>query len=702
MTIPILRRVALAAALLTTVAVLPGLPAYAAGTGIISGTVKTSTSTAAADVSVQIYEYDNGNTEIVGWATTDSQGHYQVTGLTAGLYVVGFQPVEGPQQFHPQTFELWGAEPKPVADGATTTINEWLSSTGVISGQIRYASGVPASDVPVIVEGSSTSLVSYTTTDADGRYRVVTAPDWLVVSFEPIAGQEYQRQFVPGMLSYETAGAYELTPAAQLTVDDTVLPIGILSGRLTTAAGSASAGALVRIEADGGTPLGLTTTNANGDFSVSLLAADYLVSFHKDAFDQYYPGRTSSDGATEVAVRGGETTRITESWLGVGSVRVTGVDAVSGAPIADFCVKSVCSNGTGKVTVAGLSGGGHRLEVWPADVLHFYTAVTVQVKADQTIDVTAKLSPAAAISARIIDRQTGTPVAGICLFLMRPKRVDIPDGIGECSDSTGRITVGRLPQDSYRLVAWPHRSGGSTRYGQQWVGAVGGVGDERQAAVVTAWAGRVAVAPEVKLDLAGTITGRVTDAAGQPAAGLGVGVLPNTPGIAHNQATTDADGRYQLTGVGPYNWPVTFEGTEHSHWSGGTGNRHAATTVKVTSGASVTYDTVFKAGVTITGTIKNQAGVPGTGGRILAHNVTTGDVVGWGSVSDGRYSLPAVTGQSVYLTWSAAFNGSMHSGQYPVAPTVRSTRPGGPTLATAGFAVPSTGPLTVNITVQTS
>ncbi|MBO4205125.1 carboxypeptidase regulatory-like domain-containing protein [Micromonospora echinofusca] len=697
MTFPILRRVALAAALITAAAVLPGLPAYAAGTGAIAGTVTTSTGAAAPDVAVQVYLYDNGDTEAVGWATTDGQGRYRVSGLTTGLYLVGFQPPEGPQQFHPQTFDFAAAEHRSVSDGATTTVDELLSPTGVISGVIRNAAGTPVAGVPVTVEGAGTVLVTQTTTDADGRYRVVTAPDLYIVSFEPVTGTQ-QRQFVPGSLTYEAAGVFDLRAGGQLTADDTVLPTGTLAGRLTTASGGASVGAAVTATPVDGHDFVTVLTDANGEFSLPLFATGYVVSFYRDRLTQYYPGTTNHADATEVRVVAGQTIRITDSWLGTGAVRITGVDAVSGAPVADFCVESACSNGTGKVTVTGLPAGTQRLNADPADVLHFDTDLDVQVRADQTVDVTARFAPGAAISTRVVDRATGNPVSGVCLLPMRPKRVDMPDGVGECSDSAGRITVGPLRQDTYRLFAFPRNKPG---YGQQWVGPTGGTGDERLAAAVPAVAGRVTAAPEVRLDPAGVIAGRVTDTAGQPLAGLGVGILPNTPGV-HNQAETGVDGRYRLTGVGPYAWPVTIEGSGHSHWSGGTGDRYAASTVTVTAGATVTYDTTFRGAVTITGTIRNQSGVAAGNGRILAHNVTTGDVIGWGTVGDGRYSVPAIAGQSVYLTWSAEFGGVMRSGQYPEPASVRSTRPGGPTLATAGFPVPSTGPLTIDITVRTS
>ncbi|MEH1012730.1 carboxypeptidase regulatory-like domain-containing protein [Micromonospora sp. CPCC 206060] len=577
MTIPILRRAALVAALVAA-AVVPGVPAYAAGTGAIAGTVTTSSGAAAPDVAVQIYHYDNGDTEAVGWTQ--------------------------------------------------------------------------------------------------------------------------QRQFVPGKLTYEAVGVFDLQAGGQLTADDTVLPTGTLAGRLTTATGTASVGAAVTATPVDGHDFVTVLTNANGEFSLPLFATGYVVSFYQDRLTQYYPGKTNHADATEVRVLAGQTTRITDSWLGTGSVRITGVDAVSGAPVADFCAEGVCSNSTGKVTVIGQLTGSQRLNANPADVLHFDTDVDVQVRADQTVDVTARFAPGAAISTRIVDRATGNPVAGVCLDAFLPKQVRIHAAAAYCSNAEGRVTAGPLVPGLYRLFATPT----SATHGKQWVGAAGGTGDERQAATVAAVAGRISTAPQVVLDPAGSIVGRVTDAAtGQPLAGVRPGLVGPQFGQGDRDPVTDPQGNYRLDRLGPYEWPVVFSREDMATtWSGGTGDRYAATKVKVPPGASTSYLFALTRGTEVKGTLKNAAGVSAAGGYLAAHNAVTGDIVGVSVFSDGGYySMRLVAGQSVYFTYNTDFDGRASRGQYPEPATVRSTRPGGPTLATAGFPVPSSGPLTIDITVRT-
>ncbi|MEH1012732.1 carboxypeptidase regulatory-like domain-containing protein [Micromonospora sp. CPCC 206060] len=694
-----LGRLALAAAVLGAVVLPGGSPAHAADTGVIAGQLTTSAGTGAANATVHVYREDNGIIDTVGWTTTDEQGNYQIGGLRAAPYAVGFEPQGGPTQFYRQKLELWDADWVNVADGATTTVNDQLLPTGAITGQIRTATGDPASYLLISAYEVNEGNWAYGSTDEEGRYRITATPGTYQVSFQPIP-DSYQSQFIPGQIEEEAGQLFQVTAGGEVVANDTVLPVGSLSGRLTSQGGAAVAGADVGVMTAGWGNGGYTTTDTNGNFSFpALFAGSYRVSFSQGDRTQYYQGKLTFEEATPVTVAGGQETRITESWLATGAVRVTAVDAVSGAPVADFCVESFCSNGTGKATVTGLPQGNHTLWVYPEDKLHFGEDLAVEVVGGQTVDVTVRLRVGAAITTRITDRATGNGVANVCLDTFLPKQVRQPDGRGDCSDSTGQITVGPLEPGQYRLFAVPR---GDSVYGRQWVGATGGTGDERQAAAVPTWAGRTSTAPVVKLDRAGTVTGLVTDAGtGAPLPEVGVDI--ESPGTDHGASVvTGADGRYRLTGVGPYQWPLVFMHKGYTQYSGGTADRYAATKVAVPAGGTATYNLALQPGVKISGSFTNQDGARVEYGRIVAHNVTTGDVVGLGYVDYGQINLTALGGQSVYFTYDVSFgNDEYIDGQYPLPPSTRS-RPGGPTLATPGIAVPTTGPFTVNIVIRTN
>ncbi|MEH1012731.1 carboxypeptidase-like regulatory domain-containing protein [Micromonospora sp. CPCC 206060] len=704
MTIPILRRVAMAAALLTTAAVLPGLPAYAAGTGTIAGTVTTSSGTAAPDVSVQVYLEDNdGNIGWAGWSTTDAQGRYTVGSLSPGSYLVAFDPQDGPEQFYQQKSELWDADRLTVSDGATTTANDQLMATGVITGQIRNAAGDPVTDLLVSAREVEQSHQAWGVTDAEGRYRIAAFPGTYTVSFEPIA-DSYQTQYVPGQLDEWSAHHFTVAAGGEIVANDSVLPIGSLSGRFTTETGAAASGVGTTVSTLNWGVGAHATTDVNGEFSVpAILAGSYRVTFEQGERRQYYQGKLEFHEATTVNVVGGQQTRITDSWLPTGSVRVTAVDAVSGSVIPSFCVEDVCSNGTGHATVTGLPQGTHYLHVSADDQIHFntgYEGVPAEVKGGTTVDLTVRLRPGAAITTTVTDRITGAGVADVCLNAFLPKQVRLADGYGYCSDSTGRITIGPLEPGMYRLFADPQ----SDIYGRQWVGATGGTGDERQAALVATQAGRIATGPSVKLDKAGTIVGQVTDATtGQPILNASIGLFTAHPGSGRRDQLTDAQGNYQMSRLGPYEWPLIFGRQGYApHWSGGTGSRYAATTVKVTAGGTAIHNTALTKGTQVTGTVTSQSGTNADGNFVIAHNADTGDVTGGDWIDNGVFNMSVVPGQSAYFTYNARFGeGQYYQGQYPLPPTTRG-RPGGPALATPGIAVPAVGSLTVDIVVNTN
>lgn len=141
------RRALLAGAIVAAL-VLPGAtPAQAAATGAISGRLTTSTGTPAAEVLVQVYETESYN--YVDNASTSADGNYTVSGLPAGSYLVGYFPLEQPEQYYRQHPTIWDATPVTVTAGGTTRADDQLFGTGTISGQIVNAAGDPLPDLSI-------------------------------------------------------------------------------------------------------------------------------------------------------------------------------------------------------------------------------------------------------------------------------------------------------------------------------------------------------------------------------------------------------------------------------------------------------------------------------------------------------------------------------------------------------------------------
>ncbi|QCC76592.1 carboxypeptidase-like regulatory domain-containing protein [Nocardioides daphniae] len=99
------------------------------------------------------------------------------------------------------------------------------------------------------------------------------------------------------------------------------------------------------------------------------------------------------------------------------------------------------------------------------------------------------------------------------------------------------------------------------------------------------------MASDLVEDAVATVSGQVTDRAGRPLSG--VDVFLSTPGSVCGQAaTTDADGRWTLTGVAPgrarIEYAVTTRGSQLRYFHPGVTKPGLATRVEVALGATVT------------------------------------------------------------------------------------------------------------------
>jgi hypothetical protein len=256
-------------------------------------------------------------------------------------------------------------------------------------------------------------------------------------------------------------------------------------------------------------------------------------------------------------------------------------------------------------------------------------SVEVDLVSGQNTALTVDLIKSGTVTTTVKDAATGAPVANACLELVEPLR---PMTLGTsgpaCSGADGAITLpGRRPGVYNAFVA--PRDG---VHGDQWVGLTRGVGAQALARLIVLNEGATVALPEVKLDLAGTITGVVRDEAGQPLANAYVAVTSSNAGYGPSgvYTNTDANGRYTLGGLGPYNWVLYFgHFGQATVFSGGTGDRFLATGIKVTTGGSTAYDQVMRVGNTLTGTVRNPDGtLASPNQRITLIHALSGDELG--------------------------------------------------------------------------
>ncbi|MEH0932126.1 carboxypeptidase regulatory-like domain-containing protein [Micromonospora sp. CPCC 205558] len=267
-----------------------------------------------------------------------------------------------------------------------------------------------------------------------------------------------------------------------------------------------------------------------------------------------------------------------------------------------------------------------------------------------------------AVRTVVRDAATGAPVPRVCAALV-PVDAEALAAVtlgedqlgrgGGCSDDQGVLVTSEVAPGGYRLLVNAIYPPG---YGWQWVGRHGGTGERERAHVVQVRPGAVASAPTVRLDPAGAVVGVVTDAAtGAPVPRARVMVVPyvTDPKNDDHGPMTDEEGRYTITGLGPYHWPVQFAAAGLATvWSGGVGSRQQARPVRVRAQQTATLNQALPSGTPLSGAVVVDELL--TYAQVIAFDAATGDLAGVADVGSG-YVLRLLPGQRVKLRCDCAY-----------------------------------------------
>jgi hypothetical protein len=646
---PLPVRAVLAFATVTTLSFGLAAPASADPTdGTFTGHYTTAANAPIADAIVTALTATDQRS--VASTQTAADGSYSLT-VPAGSYVLSFNDAQRGAQYAHQKRRPLDADTLTVTAGATTTVDEVALPSGTIAGHLTDTAGkaVEGSTVRAIDEAGQET--GFATTFFGGEYTLRgLAPGRYRVSYS-IPSNFFAVQYAPGKLVLDQGTQFDVAADQTVTVDDQLLPTGTLAGQVSDAAGAPLAHSGISIFGADQFARGAMQSDADGRFHAELFPGQYKIMF-TDAENmrfQFFVGSRTLEDATAFTVTAGQTTTVADHFLPMSSVRVTATDAHSGRHIADFCASvdtasAVCSNGAGFVVVTGVIVGAETVFVSTPDGRFNDGEKKVTVVADRTVNVNVPLRPAASISTVVRDAATGKPVEGACVSPVQPPNLMLPDFVSYCSDAQGRMRIGPLEAGDYALFIVPPQG---SAYGKQWVGKYGGTGDPTDARVIHATVGRVATIPDVRLDRAGSITGRVTNRAdGKPVTSGTVGLSAFHPGIGPVQAVViDGDGRYTIDGLGPYAWPLLFAvDGKPAQWSGAAPNRSTAKLVKVRAGKTTTFDQALVDGTTVTGTST-------TTDFIIAGDVRTGDIVGAADTENGHYTMEVLGPQVVRISF---------------------------------------------------
>jgi hypothetical protein len=499
--------------------------------------------------------------------------------------------------------------------------------TGVLSGHVVTDNGAPAANVAVTAHRQNgTSQFGHT--GADGSYRFDSLESGQY--FIEVSPRDGVKQYVPGKRFNAQAGVYEVKAGEQTVVNETLLPRGNIAGRLVDFDGSPLSGAYVSLRDLDGESYGFTQAGANGNWGIDgVYAGRYEVRFSSsDIIVQAAYGKTGKAKPDPITVAANATTTVNDTAIARTSLRVTATDSLTGAPVTSLTIHigpRFPSTETGELVVDAIQPGVYDATVLGTGYLPLETEVTLAAGGQQHLAVV--LTPESAITAKVVDAATGAPVAGFCVGAFNPSRAWFGDATcGDLTDEAGNVKIGWLTAGTYQLLATPGWSA-PPGYGAQWVGANGGTGRQLSAKSFTVAVGQNLTVPVIRLDRAGTITGRVSNPDGSPASSGRVDVLTGHPlsgsslGVLLNE-----DGTYTIDFLGPYDWPLLFDvHTKAAQWSGHVGDRFFARTVKVKSGASTAFD--FRARAAVEVIVKSPSQV----GWVLFYNAVTGDIMGAGS-----------------------------------------------------------------------
>jgi hypothetical protein len=533
---------------------------------------------------------------------------------------------------------------------------------GVVSGVVTAeATGEPVGGACVTLFDLALSEVASGCADADGRYEIA----------DVVAGPYKARATANGF-----AELWAYNRGSALAADVLNLPhalnfglrqgSGTLRGRITDL-GAPAAGASVTLTDVDQRWLSTVTTAEDGTYAFTALKPDaYKLTVTFGDRSQWARQKSDVFSADSFEVLDGQVTVVDEEVAPYATVRVVATDEVTGAPVAGACAtlwgspppeRRACAGADGVALIENVPPFGYfTLSVWAPDGAHWpVNDQSVALSPGHTTQLDVPMRPAAVITTTVRDARTSAPLENICVepHAMPVVGVIDRDYLNHCSDATGRLVIGPIEPGTYQLLVKPL----DERYGMQWVGRRGGTGDLREARQVSAPIGEPVAIPPIAMDLAGSITGVVTDrATGAPVTGVCVFPYAVDPriGFDFDVHCSRNGGVYTVSGLGPYAWPLQFVDAQARYaaqWSGGAADRFGALPVRVQPNATVTADAALVPGGSVNGRTLDEQGNPST---VFAYvyNARTGDILDWATSNwTSEYTIKGLATQRIKIQY---------------------------------------------------
>jgi len=258
------------------------------------------------------------------------------------------------------------------------------------------------------------------------------------------------------------------------------------------------------------------------------------------------------------------------------------------------------------------------------------------------------------ISGTVTD-SSGNGIANVAVTVWHLNRYGIAGGT---TGANGYYEIPGITPGNY-LVSFDAQNAGN--YVQQWFNNRTRM---ETADIVTINPGAAAANINAQLADGGTVSGRVTDEAGNGIVNVDVHIK-DISGYTYAQANTDVDGYYTVQGAAPGNCRVYFNGPSAGNYIPEYYNNKngwqplSSDTVAVTAGQTTeNIDAQLAAGGTITGRVTDGSGNGIPGVNIGVRELTGNGISGANTDADGYYTATAIpTGNyMVYFDGTGAGN----------------------------------------------
>lgn len=275
--------------------------------GTIFGSVTVSSGSPLANAVIEAYNLSGTRR---GFTTANAQGFFSIV-LPPGDYkLVAYDPTGSyALSFHREAIAFRDATPITVrARQDSVALFRLQVAAGIIGSVTDAATGLPLSGIDVFAYTAEGSLVSTTTTNANGSFAFSLPPGtYRIVAADP--SRNFATGFLGGTAAFETSTVLTLSAGAQTSAQFALSRGATISGRVLDAAGNPVANVIAAAYNLDGTLHASAVTNANGTYELLVAPGTYkLVVFDSGMVyaTRFFGGARDFASASAVGLAAGQ------------------------------------------------------------------------------------------------------------------------------------------------------------------------------------------------------------------------------------------------------------------------------------------------------------------------------------------------------------------------------------------------------------